>query len=120
MLIALWIVNAVLALVFLAVGVMKLVRPKEALAASGMAWTADASAGAVKAIGAVEVLGGLGLILPLATGVAPVLTPLAAVGLGLTMVGAIVLHVRRKESFVVPAVLLVVAAASAALGFMHL
>ncbi|HMR48395.1 MAG TPA: DoxX family protein [Arachnia sp.] len=120
MAIALWIVNAILALVFVAVGVMKLARTREALEASGMAWTANASAGLVKAIGAVELLGGLGLILPLATGVAPVLTPLAAVGLALTMIGAIVLHVRRKESFVVPAVLLVVAAASAILGFMIL
>lgn len=120
MLIALWILNAVLALVFLAVGVMKLARPKKVLAASGLAWTTDASPGAVKAIGAVEILGALSLVLPLATGIAPVLSPLPAVGLALTMVGAIALHLRRKESFAAPAVLLVIAAVSTVLGFMHL
>ena len=120
MIIALWIVNAILAFIFLAVGVMKLVRPKEALAAFGLAWTADTSAGAVKAIGAVEVLGSLGLILPLATGIAPVLTPIAAVGLALTMIGAITLHVRRSENFSFPIVLLVIAVGSAVLGFINL
>ncbi|MCJ7700842.1 MAG: DoxX family protein [Anaerolineales bacterium] len=42
-------------------------------------------------------LGALGLILPLATGILPVLTPLAAVGLALTMVGAFLTHLRRNE-----------------------
>lgn len=120
MIIALWIVNAILALLFLAFGVMKLVRPKDALAASGMAWTEDASAGAVKAVGAVEALGALGLILPLATGIVPVLTPLAAIGLALTMAGAIIVHIRREESFAAPAVLLIIAAGSAVLGFLNL
>ena len=115
--IALWIVNAILALIFLAAGVMKLARSREALASSGLAWTADASPGTVKAVGAVEAAGAVGLIAPLATGIAPVLTPLAAIGLALTMIGAIVLHVRRHERFTVPVVLLVIAAASAALGF---
>ncbi|KAB1653591.1 DoxX family protein [Pseudoclavibacter chungangensis] len=117
MIIALWIVNAILALIFLAAGVMKLARSREALASSGLAWTADASPGTVKAVGAVEVAGAVGLIAPLATGIAPILTPLAAIGLALTMIGAIVLHVRRHERFTVPVVLLVIAAASAALGF---
>lgn len=108
----------ILALVFLTVGVMKLVRPRQALATSGMAWTADTPAGAVKPIGAVEILGGLGLILPLATGIAPVLTPIAAVGLVCVMVGAITLHLRRRENFAVPAVLLVLTGLSAVLGFM--
>ena len=118
MIIALWIVNAILALVFLAAGATKLSRSRAALAASGMAWTADASDGAVKAVGAVEVLGAIGLIAPLATGIAPVLAPLAAAGLALTMVGAVVVHVRRGESAVAAAALLVVAAASAVLGFL--
>lgn len=120
MIIALWIVNVILALIFLAAGVMKLIRPKEALAASGMTWTNDTSAGAVKAIGAVEVLGSLGLILPMATGIAPVLTPIAAVGLALTMIGAIAVHVRRSENFIAPIVILVIAVGSAVLGFINL
>lgn len=120
MLIALWIVNAILALVFAAAGLMKLVRPGEALVASGMSWASDVPAGGVKAVGGVEVLGALGLVLPLATGIAPLLTPAAAIGLALVMAGAIVVHVRLREGFAVPAVLLVLAALSAVLGFLAL
>ena len=48
-------------------------------------------------IGVCEIVGGLGLILPLALGIAPVLTPLAALGLAIIMVGAAAFHVQRKE-----------------------
>ena len=95
--ITLWIVAAVLALAFLGAGAMKLTQPKEKLAASGMGWTESFSSGAVKAIGAAEVLGALGLILPALTGIATFLVPLAATGLVLIMVGAIITHLRRKE-----------------------
>ena len=118
MLIALWIVNVVLALAFLAAGSMKLGRPKPALAAAGMTYVEDFSTPAVKAIGAAELLGAVGLILPLATGIAPILTPLAAVGLTVLMIGAVATHVRRKESPLPSAVLGVGAAVSAALGFL--
>ena len=109
--VVLWIVAGVLALAFLAAGAMKLAQPKEKLAASGMGWVDDFSAGAVKAIGLAEVLGAVGLVLPGLTGVAPVLVPLAALGLALTMVGAAVVHLRRGEQqmVVVNAVLLVLA-----------
>ncbi|MDI6103498.1 DoxX family protein [Actinoplanes sp. NEAU-A12] len=63
-----------------------------------MTWTEDFSAGAVKAIGAAEALGAIGLILPAVTGVAPVLVPLAATGLALAMIGAAVVHARRGET----------------------
>ncbi|MFC6086195.1 DoxX family protein [Sphaerisporangium aureirubrum] len=95
--IALWVVAGLLALLFIAAGVMKMIQPKEKLAASGLGWVEDFSPGAVKAIGAVDALGGLGLVLPAITGIAPVLVPLAAVGLALTMVGAVFVHARRKE-----------------------
>ena len=94
----LWIVAGLLALAFLAAGAMKLAQPRAKLAASGMAWTGDYSDGAVKGIGALEVLGALGLILPAALGIAEILTPLAALGLALVMIGAVVVHVRRGES----------------------
>ncbi|QKE83164.1 DoxX family protein [Arthrobacter sp. NEB 688] len=96
--IVLWVVAVVLALAFLAAGAMKLTRPKAALAESGLAWVEDFSPGAVKGIGAVEVLGALGLVLPAVTGIAPVLVPLAATGLALTMLGAAVVHGRRGET----------------------
>ena len=62
-----------------------------------MAWVESLSAGNVKLIGIVEVLAGIGLILPQLTGILPWLTPLAAVGLVFTMIGAIILHVRRGD-----------------------
>jgi uncharacterized membrane protein YphA (DoxX/SURF4 family) len=94
----LWIVAALLAVAFLASGLMKLTQPKEKLAASGLAWTEDFGAGMVKTIGALEVLAAIGLILPPALGIAPVLAPLAALGLVLLMVGAVITHLRPKET----------------------
>src|SRR5947209_18123601 len=80
--IALWVAQVLLALVYLAAGGMKVVRPRADLVASGrFDWMKDTSDAGVKAIGAVEVLGALGQILPELTGIAPVLTPIAAIGL---------------------------------------
>ncbi|BAK34708.1 hypothetical protein MLP_16940 [Microlunatus phosphovorus NM-1] len=108
--IALWIVAGVLALAFLAAGLMKVSQPKEKLAAS-MGWVDDFSPGTVKFIGTMEILGAIGLILPAATGIAPVLTPLAATGLAITMILAAIVHGRRGEPqmIIVNAVLLVLA-----------
>ncbi len=100
--IALWIIAGVLAVAFLAAGAMKLTQPKEKLAATGMAWVEDFSPGMVKTIGALEVLGALGLILPAALGIIPVLVPVAAVGLAALMVGAAITHARRKERQMLP------------------
>lgn len=115
--IALWIVAGLLALLFLGAGAMKLTQPKAKLAASGLSWTEDFSDNTVKAIGDLEALAGLGLILPAALGILPVLTPLAATGLVLVMIGAAITHVRRKEYPVIAAnVVLLVAAAFVAWG----
>jgi uncharacterized membrane protein YphA (DoxX/SURF4 family) len=95
--ITLWIVAGLLAVPFLAGGALKLAWPKEKLAASGFGFAEDFSAGNVKAIGALEVLAAVGLTLPAALGVAPVLVPLAAVGVVLLMVGAVLTHLRRHE-----------------------
>ena len=57
----------------------------------------DFGAGFVKALGALEILGAVGLILPALLGIAPVLVPLAALGLGLIMIGAAVVEFRRQE-----------------------
>ena len=94
----LWIVAGLLAAIFLFSGAVKLIVPKEKLAtAPGGGWVNDFSAGAVKAIGALEILGAAGLVLPAATGIAPVLTPLAALGLAVLMAGAVITRVRRHE-----------------------
>ncbi len=94
---ALWIAQGILAAAFLAAGMVKLTRPREKLAET-QGWVEDFSGGNVKAIGAVEVLGALGLILPGVTGIAPILVPLAAAGLALEQIGAAVVHARRGES----------------------
>ncbi|MFD4657850.1 DoxX family protein [Kitasatospora sp. NPDC058444] len=97
--IALWTVAGLLAAVYLLGGVFKVVAPKERIAATGAAgrWVEDFSAGGVKAIGAVEVLAAVGLLLPAALGIAPVFVPLAAVGLVLLMAGAAAVRLRRRE-----------------------
>ena len=109
--VVLWIIAAVLAVAFLGAGLMKLGQPRQKLVESGMGWAGDFSPGVVKAIGALEVLGALGLILPAVFDVATVLVPLAAVGLAVIMLGAIVVHARRKEPQMVAAnvVLLILA-----------
>lgn len=117
MLIALWIVNIVLALVFLASGGKKLVSTREQLSAAGMGSTENFSDVAVKALGMAEVLGAIGLIAPLATGIAPVLTPIAAVALLATMIGAVVVHARRSEALRIPVVFTILTLVSAVLGF---
>jgi len=99
--IVLWIIAVVLAVAFGAAGFMKLTTPKPTLAEK-MDWVEDFSERTVKLIGAVEVLGALGLVLPAALDIAPVLTPLAASGLALTMVLAALTHARRKEFSMIP------------------
>lgn len=94
--VALWIVAGSLAVAFLGAGLMHLLQPKEKLDKS-LGWPEDFSTGRVRFIGVVETLGALGLILPAATGIATVLTPLAAIGLGLVMIGAMGTHYRRRE-----------------------
>jgi uncharacterized membrane protein YphA (DoxX/SURF4 family) len=96
--IVLWIIAGILAVAFLGAGLMKLTQPKEKLAASGMGWTEQFPAGAIKAIGALEVAAAIGLILPALLDIAPILVPLAALGLVLMMIGAAITHTRRKEN----------------------
>ena len=95
---ALWIVASVLAASFAASGLMKLLVPKEKLVSAGQGWAQDVTPTNIRLIGAVEVLGAVGLILPAVTHIAPILVPLAAVGLVLVMVGAAVVHARRNEA----------------------
>jgi hypothetical protein len=105
---ALWIVAALLAAVFLGSGVMKLVQPKAKLASS-MDVLNDFGAGTIKMIGTLEVLAAVGLVLPAALDVAPVLVPVAGVGLVLLMVGALLTHLRRRELWAVVPILVLIA-----------
>lgn len=117
MTVVLWIINIVLAAAFVAAGTIKVVRPPQALIDMGMTWVSETSAEMVRAIGAIELIGAAGLILPRATGIAPGLTPTAAIGLACVMLAAVVVHLKRAESVVAPLVLGGLAVLSAAIGF---
>jgi uncharacterized membrane protein len=94
----LWILAGLLAATFLLVGLTQTSTPHDKLAAHPrMAWVDDFAPATVRAIGIVEVLGALGLVLPQATGIFQPLTPTAAVGLALVMVAAMAVHHRRGE-----------------------
>ncbi|WP_040817926.1 DoxX family protein [Nocardia jiangxiensis] len=116
--IAVWIAQGLLAFVYLVAGGLKLVRSREQLAATGrLDWMKDNSDAVVRAVGAIEVLGALGVILPAATGIAPILTPIAAVGLVIVQIGALRVHLTRNERQPVPAnVILLLLAAFVAIG----
>ncbi len=94
--ITLWIVQILLALAFAMAGVTKTTQPIEKLA-TNMGWVNDVTAQIVRLIGMLELLGAAGLILPAVTGIWPWLTPVAGISLVLTMVGAMITHVRRRE-----------------------
>jgi hypothetical protein len=97
MTIAFWIVADLTALMYFGAGAMKVVRPRPALQAAGMGWTENFSASGIKLIGLAEVLGALGLILPIATGILEILSPLAGACLTVLMAGAVIIHRRRDE-----------------------
>jgi uncharacterized membrane protein YphA (DoxX/SURF4 family) len=92
-----WIVSGLLAAMFLMAGGMKLAKSQGDLVQSGQGWAGDLPVGLVKFIGAAEVLGAIGLILPGVFDVATWLVPTAAIGLAVLMVGAALTHLRRKE-----------------------
>ena len=95
----LWITQALLALVFLFAGVTKFSMPSEQLTQGGF------SLGFVRFIGVCEILGAIGLIVPSVTRIRPGLTPLAAAGLVIIMIGAtvITLHMPQPAGAAIPA-----------------
>ena len=95
--VVLWVVQGLLAGLMLMVGIAKLTQPREKML-ERMAFVEDFTDGPIRTIGALEVLAAIGLILPGITGIAPILVPLAAVGIALIQVGAVVVHVRRSET----------------------
>ena len=106
--IALWIAQGLLAAMYGMAGIMKtfqIAKTKEQ-----MPWAKNRSDGFVRFIGISELLGALGLILPLATGILPWLTPIAAIGLTLIQLLAIFTeHLPKKEYNVIPANVLLLA-----------
>jgi uncharacterized membrane protein len=95
---ALWITQAFVALVVTLTGTAKLVLPREQLARS-MHWATTWPRQRIKLLGLAEVAGAAGLLLPAATGIAPALTPVAALCIAVLMAGAVRTHRRLGEGF---------------------
>jgi hypothetical protein len=96
----LWVLQGVLAFMMLMPGFMKLTNNNEQLIKKGkgrMDWAEDVSPISIKIIGMLEVLAVIGLILPMSIGFYPFLTAWAAVGVILTMIGALSLHLKRGD-----------------------
>jgi uncharacterized membrane protein YphA (DoxX/SURF4 family) len=110
MTLALWIAQIVLALGFTLSGFPKVFQPVAKFRARGN-WPRHVAPPVIRLIGSLEIFGALGLIVPKVTGYLPWLTPVAAVGLVLTMMGALLMHVRLHEAKAVgvPVVLLLLA-----------
>lgn len=95
--IALWSVQVLLAVIFVVAGIVKATRPRSELL-ERLPYVEDFSHSTIRAIGVAELFGAAGLILPEVTGIAPMLTPLAASGLAIIMLLAIPVHARRGET----------------------
>ena len=93
----LWVAQSLLAALFLFSGVMKSTQSEQKLVASGQTGVEGLPRSLIRFIGISEILGAAGLVLPLLSDVMPVLTPIAAIGLGLIMILAAILHYRRDE-----------------------
>ena len=102
--IALWIVQGLLAFAMFGAGMFKVTTPHAKLAEK-MKWATSWPAGRVKLLGIAQVVGAVGLVVPWATGIVPILTPIAACCLLVLMLGAIKTHVDLKEPVVAPAFL---------------
>lgn len=118
MYIALWIATGILAALFAMAGTMKVITPYTDVRTK-MSWVETVTPGQLKTIGALEVLGAIGMVLPAATGIAAWLTPVAAFALLLTMAVATVLHLRRKEPFL-PSLVLGLVALAIGIGWLAL
>lgn len=90
-----WVFSVVLALVFLIVGLVRIF--KYELAKDRFPWVNDVPRALVTLIGIAEILGALGLVLPVATGILPWLTPIAAAALAMLMLMAGTFHGQRRE-----------------------
>ena len=106
---ALWVVQVLLALAFIAAGGMKVFAYEKYKAMSEKKGPSRLTHGLTTFIGICELAGAFGVVLPMATGIAPWLSAWAAIGLATVMLLAIGYHVSRREPPVVPAILFTLA-----------
>jgi uncharacterized membrane protein YphA (DoxX/SURF4 family) len=107
----LWTGQALLAAIFLVSGSLKISQSKERMIATGQTGVAPFPLPLIRVVAACELLGAAGVVLPWLTGIAPILTPLAALGFAPIMVGAAISHYRLKEPLTVAANLLIMTVA---------
>lgn len=93
---SLWAAQAPLFVTFVGTGIWKLATPVPELAAK-IPWAGQVSPAFLYATAALDLAGGLGILLPSLTRIQPRLTVWAAIGCALLMVGAVVFHVSRGE-----------------------
>jgi uncharacterized membrane protein YphA (DoxX/SURF4 family) len=91
-----WIIQGILAIMFAMAGTMKLTQPKEKLVKS-LPWVIDFSLPTVRFIGTSEILGAIGIIVPQVTGILPILSPIAAIGLIVIMILAASYHLPKRQ-----------------------
>jgi uncharacterized membrane protein YphA (DoxX/SURF4 family) len=104
--VALWVAQVVAGAAFLMAGIMKSTRPVPELA-KRMEWVSWVSPGTVRLVGVSELAGGIGLILPWATGIARVLTPVAAAALVVVMLLGAGLHAKKNDwAHIAPSIVL--------------
>ncbi|MFI7636879.1 DoxX family protein [Nonomuraea sp. NPDC049400] len=92
----LWILQVLLAAMFAMSGLEKATQPWDKLTGK-YPWMGDVPQAVVRLIAVPELLGAVGLIVPAATGIAPILTPIAATGLAILAILATAMHILRKE-----------------------
>ncbi len=111
-----WTVQILLALAFVATGSLKMLASRGRLEANpAMGWTREYSTAQIRLLGVAEVLGGLGLVVPAVTGIAPFLVRVAAVCLATLMGGAVATHLAHRESGAAATVLALMTIAVASL-----
>ena len=105
-----WIIQILVSLAFLVSASFRMFTPYEDLITQeGLEWATDFSATQIKLIAGLEILAVIGLNLPILLNKFKFFVPLAAIGLVLTMIGAMITHINRGEPIVLNIVLLVLA-----------
>ncbi|HRZ96551.1 MAG TPA: DoxX family protein [Paludibacter sp.] len=94
----LWFIQAILAAIFAMAGLLKIILPPEKLIKMGLKWVVRLPVYKVRFIGISELLGAIGLILPMVLNYYPIITPIAAFGFVMVMVFAAYHHYRYSEN----------------------
>jgi uncharacterized membrane protein YphA (DoxX/SURF4 family) len=106
--IGLWLAQSIVAVAFIASGVMKLTTPINELSAM-MPWAGEVSVGFVRFIALVDLAGGIGILFPSLTRIQPRLTVVAALGCVVLQVLAFGFHAWRGEFIGLPVNLVLLA-----------